>query len=371
MIFITEAWLDSSCNDSLLINNCAYSVIRHDRVSSSGGGVCVIYDNLLCCTQVVLPPKYFHLEFICIDVNVKGDVQRFILCYNPPSYTAESMADLCACLAILCDVDYVCTLVGDFNLPMVNWFNLPMVNWFNLPMVNWFNLPMVNWFNLPMVNWFNLPMVNWFNLPMVNWFNLPMVNWFNLPMVNWFNLPMVNWFNLPMVNWFNLPMVNWLDLSVQTAKCADFLNFVIDHGFSQLVCEPTRGLNILDLILCNDSSAVIDLQYLNPFSTSDHLCLSWLSWFASAPSGAVADDSRNCDSVQLDFRAAEFDNLNIFLSTVDWVHVFASYHPLDVDVCGVHLLLYYLMPSICMSLLRKTRALKIFNVCIRDTFVML
>ena len=123
LIFITETWLDSTCNDSMLVNNNAYSVIRHDRVSSLGGGVCIIYDNSLCCTQVVLPPKYIHLEVLCVDVTVKCDVQRFILCYNPPSYTAESMADLCACLAILCDVDYVCTVVGDFNLPMVNWLD--------------------------------------------------------------------------------------------------------------------------------------------------------------------------------------------------------------------------------------------------------
>ena len=243
LIFITETWLDSTCNDSMLVNNNAYSVIRHDRVSSLGGGVCVIYDNSLCCTQVVLPPKYIHLEVLCVDVTLKCDVQRFILCYNPPSYTAESMADLCACLAILCDVDYVCTVVGDFNLPMVN----------------------------------------------------------------------------------------WLDLSVQPAKCADFINFVIDYGLSQLVREPTRGLNILDLILCNDSCAVLDLQYLNPFSTSDHLCLSWRSWFANAHSGADADASRNCDSEQFDFRAAVFGNLNAFLSAVDWVHVFASYHPMDVE----------------------------------------
>ena len=80
---------------------------------------------------------------------------------------------------------------------------------------------------------------------------------------------------------FNMPNILFGQIlaSIQSTKCTIFINFVINNDLSQLVYKPTRGSNILDLVLCNDNLAVLDLECTHLFSTSDHVCLAWSSWF--------------------------------------------------------------------------------------------
>ncbi len=88
IVFVCETWLSTECPNSLFVNNSSYSVIRGDRVSGVGGGVCVFYNNTVNCVKVTFPDKYSHIELLCTDVCY-GDVkQRFILCYNPPGVDA-------------------------------------------------------------------------------------------------------------------------------------------------------------------------------------------------------------------------------------------------------------------------------------------
>lgn len=69
----------------------------------------------------------------------------------------------------------------------------------------------------------------------------------------------------------NLPDVDWF---ANTAPDDDiqllFLNFCNDYGFSQYVSEPTRGNNVLDLVLCNNPYTVSCINVIEPFSNSDH-----------------------------------------------------------------------------------------------------
>jgi hypothetical protein len=54
-----------------------------------------------------------------------------------------------------------------------------------------------------------------------------------------------------------------------------FLEFYYTHGLRQLVCKPTRGERILDLVLSNDICSVLNYRILEPFSTSDHSQVSF------------------------------------------------------------------------------------------------
>ena len=54
---------------------------------------------------------------------------------------------------------------------------------------------------------------------------------------------------------------------------------MINNNLSQPICKPTRGFNILDLLLSNDNLAVLDLQCTHTFPTRDHVCLTWSLWF--------------------------------------------------------------------------------------------
>jgi hypothetical protein len=223
-----------------LINGNHYSLVRRDRPDSVGGGVCLFYDDSVSCIQICVPAMFAHLELLCVDIH-KGSVkQRFILVYNPPASSISYISDLCSCLDILCDIDYVCTIVGDFNMPDIMWH----------------------------------------------------------------------------------------DLSIQPTRSADFINFIINNGFSQLICEPTRGNNILDLILTNDDLAACNIAIQSPFSTSDHSSIVWTAWF---PTMSDKIDERHVCDYLLNFAHADYEGLRTFLAHIDWLHVFHLFHPLDVN----------------------------------------
>ena len=52
-------------------------------------------------------------------------MQRFILCCNVPNFTPMLLlSELCECLELLCNVDYACEIVSDFNMSNVVWIGL-------------------------------------------------------------------------------------------------------------------------------------------------------------------------------------------------------------------------------------------------------
>ena len=74
---------------------------------------------------------------------------------------------------------------------------------------------------------------------------------------------------------FNFPTIDWNSLSCTLHNCSYtctgvFIDFVLKHGFTQLVDSPTHGSNLLDLILCNDINSILNTSVCAPFSTSDH-----------------------------------------------------------------------------------------------------
>ncbi len=70
---------------------------------------------------------------------------------------------------------------------------------------------------------------------------------------------------------FNLPDTNWENMTTPgDAKCKQFLDFCLSHGFNQYVSVPTRLKNILDLVLCNERMLISDINVAMPFGLSDH-----------------------------------------------------------------------------------------------------
>ena len=75
---------------------------------------------------------------------------------------------------------------------------------------------------------------------------------------------------------YNLPHVDWESLEVQSGGTAEsklssqrLLNFMSTYLLSQVVNVPTRGNNILDLVLCNNDRLVLDVK-TEPTDLSDH-----------------------------------------------------------------------------------------------------
>ena len=74
---------------------------------------------------------------------------------------------------------------------------------------------------------------------------------------------------------FNLPHVDWESEQItQTCPCRSvyetFFETIDDFGLEQVVKEPTRGTNILDLFLLNQPSLVHSTNLIPPLGTGDH-----------------------------------------------------------------------------------------------------
>ena len=70
---------------------------------------------------------------------------------------------------------------------------------------------------------------------------------------------------------FNCPGISWDRFKAPADNIQDlFLDFTLSNGFSQLVNEPTRQDNILDLVLCNEPLHITSVDIQSPMRKSDH-----------------------------------------------------------------------------------------------------
>ena len=84
--------------------------------------------------------------------------------------------------------------------------------------------------------------------------------------------------SLSLVTWpvfivgdFNCPGISWDNFKAPADNIQDLLlDFSLFNGFSQLVNEPTRQDNILDLMLCNEPLLITGVDIQSPVGKSDH-----------------------------------------------------------------------------------------------------
>ena len=75
---------------------------------------------------------------------------------------------------------------------------------------------------------------------------------------------------------FNFKEIDWacIDASGYSPHHL-FSKFLLDHGFSQFVLEPTLEASILDLVLCDNLYTIDHVYCTENFSTSDHNSVSF------------------------------------------------------------------------------------------------
>jgi hypothetical protein len=118
---------------------------------------------------------------------------------------------------------------------------------------------------------------------------------------------------------FNLPSAfsEAIDV-VQSPAESDFRLFCNNLNLEQIVSAPTRGNNLLDLILVSDvflTTCINDCSVLEPFSTSDHNSVKLVFTMPAAPYTRERF---------LDYHKADFLSLNRFIFSTDWNVVFAD-----------------------------------------------
>lgn len=74
---------------------------------------------------------------------------------------------------------------------------------------------------------------------------------------------------------FNYPGVNWQSLDTQGKQASEFLDAVMDGYLTQHVNFPTRGENVLDLILSSDENMVSNMADAGKLGGSDHIMITF------------------------------------------------------------------------------------------------
>ena len=98
---------------------------------------------------------------------------------------------------------------------------------------------------------------------------------------------------------------------VGNREAEEFLKVIQDNFLKQVVVEPTRGNNILDLILTNREEIIDQVDVGGQLENSDHKEIRYnIKW-------EEAFKSKNV-SKTLDFRRANFEGLREYLRRVDW-----------------------------------------------------
>lgn len=103
---------------------------------------------------------------------------------------------------------------------------------------------------------------------------------------------------------FNFPQIDWLTLSSSCHNSNNFLNFSLDFNLFQVVNEPTRESNTLDLILTTAPETVETISCLDGFS--DHKLLQLSLRIPLAHAGTVTKKIR-------DFSRANYVEINSHL----------------------------------------------------------
>ena len=128
----------------------------------------------------------------------------------------------------------------------------------------------------------------------------------------------------------NFPSIDWsfnCSINCCSYTCTGiFLNFVYKHGLVQLVKEPTRFNNVLDIILTNDATSVINTCVVQPFSTSDHQSVNFAISGSVRP---IQSQSGVFNAPRRNFNKADWDNIRCFLSSYNFYDLFHSNLPVQ------------------------------------------
>ncbi|PIK54725.1 endonuclease-reverse transcriptase [Apostichopus japonicus] len=123
---------------------------------------------------------------------------------------------------------------------------------------------------------------------------------------------------------FNFPDINWIDGS-SSRKGSNFLDVVQDCFLHQHVTFPTRGDNILDLVLSSNPSNVVDLTGLGKLGTSDHDILAF-----DVVCKVVSSISK--EKVP-DFSRSDTEAIETLLKGTDWINLFSDMSASQSWIC--------------------------------------
>ena len=124
---------------------------------------------------------------------------------------------------------------------------------------------------------------------------------------------------------FNLPEIDWEFLDNSQCKsqsdqqaAKELLNFADRNFLSQVVLNPTRGGNTIDLVLTNKSQDIIETS-TSETQMSDHMLVQLpLGYTPLQPKVSPTKPIDEHSFRAVDFHQADFETMNSQLSAIDW-----------------------------------------------------
>lgn len=128
LVFITETWLSAKIHDSEIVASLPYHVLRSDRGTGRGGGVCCVAKGNLLVRQLPITCST-KSDILCLELfpSEGASCTRIILVYRPPNSTRADDEALIERLHELVSVQPSSVILGDFNLK-IDWENLNALN---------------------------------------------------------------------------------------------------------------------------------------------------------------------------------------------------------------------------------------------------
>lgn len=108
---------------------------------------------------------------------------------------------------------------------------------------------------------------------------------------------------------FNQPLIDWANSGATGQTGIHIFNCFSDLGLEQLVTEPTRGDNILDLVLVDNERTVTDVRVLEGIGNSDHSMVGF-----NIQSRELKKLTPPCRKK----RKINFRSLKLSLQNIDW-----------------------------------------------------
>ena len=125
---------------------------------------------------------------------------------------------------------------------------------------------------------------------------------------------------------FNMPNINWIEGSgfSNALDLADFCDFLGDKNLFQLVTEPTRAHNILDLVITNMEDSISSLE------VSKDLCIPSDHYSVIFDLQISHWKIKSSLRVVYNFKKGDFDSLRILLKSTSFDDIFQNN---DIETC--------------------------------------
>jgi hypothetical protein len=123
---------------------------------------------------------------------------------------------------------------------------------------------------------------------------------------------------------FNLPMMKWDSCSTTEARNQDqdkFLDFVDRHFLIQMITEPTRGDNVLDLVLTNRPHYIVESNVSDTLLSDHRLVEVVLGFNITNLTPCTPEITEPFTFRSVDYHKCDFESVNNSLFEINWARL--------------------------------------------------